>query len=183
MEYTYFIGILKQHQTRHVKALAFPQSCAPVQIPGLFGLLLPDIVELLENRIDQFCTGDQVLALFGLQPGSIALASDYPQQHDRIINAQHPRVHLCCSLAYLTSAEQQLMQIETWHGSQNIIIDFTTGAVMDGRQYLALVLNQPLPGIIYGTLDEEKLTATWAMFRQYQSAGLDAITPITALAA
>lgn len=170
MTYSRFIKVLRQYQTPHVKALAFPQSCAPSKIPNAFRLLLPDIIELLESHIDQFCAQDQVMALFGLQPGSVALTSSAPGLLNRISNAQYPDTHLCCSLAYLTLSKQQLKQIQSWHGSQNIIVDFTTGLVMDGPRYLSQVFAESPKGIVYGSLNPAKLAMVWAIVNRSKEA-------------
>jgi hypothetical protein len=165
MTYDHLIALLKQHQTLRIKAIAFPQSCTPNQIPDAFGQLLPDIIKLLEAHIEQFCGNEHVLVLFGLQPGSISFTSDYPVQLNRILDNQQPHIHLCCTLAYLTSPQHQLEQLQSWQGAQNIIIDFTTGTVMDGDRYFSQVFSEPLKGIVYGMLDNSKLASAWELVK------------------
>jgi hypothetical protein len=167
MTYDHFIDVLTGYQTSHVKALAFPNSCAPKRIPSAFALLLSDVVALLEQHSAQLCPTNQVIALFGLQPSSVALTSDYPLLLNRVLNKQHPNVHLCCSLAYLKTPKDQLSQIESWQGAQNLIIDFTTGIVMDGLCYLSQIFSEPKKGIVYGILNSVKLAKVWAIVNHH----------------
>jgi hypothetical protein len=162
MKYDHFINVLRKHQTPHIKAVAFPESCAPNKIPESFAALLPDIIELLETRIQQFCTKThQILVLFGLQLGSMTVNSNIPLSQGRIINDQQPTNHLCCSLSYLVVQKNELQHIQSWHGAQTIMVDFTTGLVMDAQQYVSLLFSEPSTGITYGKLNSGKLARAW----------------------
>jgi hypothetical protein len=164
MTYDHFIAALKQHQTAHVKALAFPESCAPQKIPDSFASLLPDVVELLEKHIQQFCKETQeILILFSLQPGSVTVNSDTPITLNRIINDQCPTNHLCCSLSYLIVPKTEFKRVTSWQGAQTIMVDFTTGVVMDGDRYLSLLFSAAPAGIAYGNLNSTKLAQAWAV--------------------
>jgi hypothetical protein len=162
MTYNHFICILKKHQTPRIKALALPKSCAPHKIPQSFASLLPDIIELLEKHIHYFCLdAHQILALFGLQPTSVTINTDMPINANRIINEQEPTNHLCCSLTYLVTSKLELEHIESWQDAQTIMIDFTSGLVMDGPRYMSMLFGGPLAGIAYGNLDHTKLAKIW----------------------
>lgn len=163
MDYSDFVNVLKQCQTPRIKVLSFPESCAPHKIPSGFLGLLPAVVQLLNSCLQMFCRdSQQVLALFGLQLGSVMINSDAPLQLQRVIDQKNPRQHLCCSLAFLTLSEREMQQTKNWQTAHTLMIDFTTGLVMDGDYYTALVMNEsPSEGVVYGTLDTHQLTDLW----------------------
>lgn len=175
MKYEHFIKTLKQCQTPRIRAVAFPKSCSPHKIPEVFAALIPHIIKLLEEHIAHFCqTNYQILVLFGLQPSSININTSVPITLNRIINRQQPTNHLCCSLTYLVVSKKEFENINSWQGAQAIIIDFTTGLVMDGKHYISLLFNEPSKGIIYGELNKNILTEVWAMAKtSYHVSNID----------
>lgn len=167
MRYESFIGLLKLCETKRVKSLSFPDSCSLNQIPEIFGLLIPDVVAILDQQVTQFCEQDEVIAIFGMQLCGGLLTSSFPEKTRRIIHSKVPEYHLCCTLDYLTVQPSHLVTIKDWSSFRSIIIDFTRGLVMDGARYLAeLFPNAPMPaGKLYGSLDPCKLAYVWEIIR------------------
>jgi hypothetical protein len=162
MTYEQFIGTLMQHETSHVKALSFPESCSPRRIPDNFLVLLPAIIKILDRQKSKLCQINQIVALFGLQAAPVAIKSSLPITSQRIIDARNPEQHLCCSLAYLITCTHTLSQIKSWEGAENIIVDFTSGEIMDGNYYLAKLANTPgKRSRLYGVLDSSRLDSVW----------------------
>lgn len=168
MQYNRFIKTLEHNQTSHIKVISFSKSCNPSSIPNVFGLLLPNIIEQLEKSINTLCNNDQVILLFGLQTVSVTFSSDCPRLLNRVINNHNPSAHLCCSLAYLVVPNNQVTNIKSWEGAKNIVIDFTTGTIMDAQHYLSMVLEQPISGVIYGVLDSAKLRNVWSIINRHK---------------
>src|SRR5690606_22045054 len=136
MHYKSFIGLVKLCETKRVKSLSFPDSCSLNQIPEVFGLLIPDIVALLDRQIAHFCVPGEVMTLFGMQLCSGFLTSPFPKKTRRVIHTKVPEYHLCCTLDYLKVKSRQLFTIKDWSSFQSIVVDFTRGLLMDGAQYL-----------------------------------------------
>lgn len=167
MRYESFTGLLKLCETKRVKSLSFPDSCSLNQIPEVFGLLIPDIVNLLDQQIAQFCAQNEVMALFGMQLCAGMLTSRFPEKTRRIIHRKVPDYHLCCTLDYLTVKPRHLFTIKDWSSFQSIVVDFTRGLLMDGAQYLAELFPDNLvpSGKIYGSLEPRKLAYVWEIVR------------------
>jgi hypothetical protein len=162
MIYEQFIGALREHETPHIKALSFPESCSPKKIPDAFLSLLPQIIKILEKQLTKLCKLNQVVALFGLQTAPIAIKSTLPVTSKRIINIKNTEHHLCCSLSYLITSAENFNHIKSWEGAENIIIDFTSGEIMDSDYYIAKLSNgAPKRNHLYGALDASHLDAAW----------------------
>jgi hypothetical protein len=163
MTYEQFIGTLRQHETLHVKALSFPESCSPRKIPEAFLSLLPKVIKILEKKAAKLCRfNNQVVALFGLQAAPIAIKSTLPITSQRIINTRNPEYHLCCSLSYLVTSVEGFQDIQSWEGAENIIIDFTSGEIMNGNYYIAkLSQGKPKKTHLYGSIEASHLDAVW----------------------
>lgn len=162
MKYQNFIAQLKQYETAHIKTVAFPGCCTMDEIPDVFASLLPEIIQNLENNLLSLCAQNQVLAVIGMQIGPPMLESIAPLELKRIYSKQNPSQHFCLVLQYLLLTPEQLEQdIESWYGSETLMIDFTTGKIMDAEYYLSLMLNKPVQGICYGQLSKDKLDDIW----------------------
>lgn len=163
MLYTGFINCLRKAETTRVKALSIPSSCALTQIPCAFQMLIPHIVKLIDQNIDQFCHVHQIVAWFGLQVTSGGIQSNLPQQLNRIHYPYYANVHFCCVLSYLTVDHDAFSAIDSWQNYQSLVIDFTTGDLMDNQHYIFQMLGQSSPGRIYGQLDQKLLKKAWTL--------------------
>lgn len=161
MEYQRFTKIVKQQNNNRVKALSIPSSCATTQIPTSFSTLLPDIINIMHDNIKTLCEETEVLALFGFQVTSIPLTSELPQKLNRSIDENNPDFHFCCNLSYLALKTKQLKSVKTWNNAKSIVVDFTTGTVMDATQYLHQILEKGPEGNILGHLDQTLLDFAW----------------------
>lgn len=163
MIYREFIDILGKTQTKQVKAIAFPSSCAITRIPRAFNILLPCIVQCIQAEINSFCSTNELIAIFGLQMSSGTVQTEMPKKLHRIYDKHHSNYHLCCVLSYLILPIENSTLPEDWQNSRSILIDFTSGEIMDGERYLSLVFNHPVNGKLYGTLPEKLLTKAWGL--------------------
>lgn len=162
MQYEHFIRVIESYQTQHVQAIAFPGSCAPEQVPSEFAVLFADIVIALEQKHHLLCQPDEVIAIFGIQAGPALLKSRLPLRLNRIICDGNPTYHLCLVLQYLITKPSQLRQLSSWQGSRNLVLDFTTGHIMDPAHYVALVQQQALQqGLMLGQMNQQRLTRVW----------------------
>ncbi len=166
MKYELFVDILKKHQTARVKALFFPGSCATERIPSLFAFLIPDIITILCNNINQLCKENEVIAVFGIQPGPPPIESAQPLLLQRVLNKAYPRNHLCLVIQYLITTVDQMPQLTEWNGAKSMIIDFTTGRLMNDDYYISTIEGKEHPkGIIFGAVDENKLDMIWDILK------------------
>ncbi|MBP6104766.1 MAG: hypothetical protein KA508_06910 [Gammaproteobacteria bacterium] len=141
MVYKDFIACVERHQTEKVRALYFESCCATTTIPDPILSSVPKLVQLLEKTEPPLCQKGQSIYLFGLQPCAMASHSDISRQH------------LCCVLKYLL-LDDGSHQPSDWSGEHNIVIDFSTGEVMDNQRYLSKVFDQKSAGISYGMLHD-----------------------------
>lgn len=139
MVYEDFIACVEQHQTNKVKALYFKSCCATTALPHPILASIPTLVQFLEKTEPSLCQKGQSLYLFGLQPCAMASPPDTAQPH------------LCCVLKYLL-LEEGKHKPSDWSEEHNLVIDFTTGEVMDSQHYLSRVFDQASQGISYGML-------------------------------
>jgi hypothetical protein len=169
MKYKHFINLLEQHQTKHIKMLAFPGCCTMDEIPDIFASLLSEIFQILEENLRLLCANNQVLAIIGMQKGPPMLESSVPVMANRVYSPDHPQQHFCLVLQYLLLTPEQIEQgVDSWYGSETLMIDFTTGKIMDAEYYLAALLNQTPKGVCYGQVAENKLAQVWQSFRLAQ---------------
>ena len=65
---------------------------------------------------------------------------------------------------------QPLFVIHTqWENTHSLIIDFTTGDMMDREYYLSILNNAPKAGILLGKMNEEALKIAWKIVQLRQS--------------
>ncbi len=131
-------------------------------IPNEFILLLPNIVEIVHSNKEKLCKKNEVIAIFGMQVSFMSITSDIPRITNRVINSNNPNCHLCCNLNYLVTDAQKQNKATSWEGAKTIMIDFTTGVVMDKIEYLKQIVNKNEScGRVYGYLDRIKLANIW----------------------
>ena len=162
MKYKDLIGTLTAYQTPSIRAIAFPKSCAPDRLPDAFLSLLAGVVKILDAHRDQLCdTAKEVVVLFSLQHLSLNLTSDAPNLLHRKIDINRPTEHFCCSLEYLVLPKHQLNHVSSWQGAKSVVIDFTTGMVMDNDYYCCKLFNTKPTGQVYGKLNYQTLRQAW----------------------
>lgn len=166
MQYNQFISVIEHYQTEHVKAISFPGSCAPEQVPSEFVVLFPDIISALEQQHHSLCQPDEVIAIFGIQAGPALLKSRLPLRLNRIICDGNPTYHFCLVLQYLIIKPCQLGQLSSWQSSRNLVLDFTTGQIMDPAYYVALIQQQVQHGLLLGQMNQQRLTSVWERLNQ-----------------
>lgn len=171
MKYEDLIRLMEKYQTVRVKSIYFQNSCATQRIPWSFSALIPNIIEIINSHIDLLCKENEIVAIFGLQPGPPALESDWPGLFNRTFDEKYPHDHFCLVLQYLMTTKANLPTLTTWSGSQNLMIDFTTGELMDEERYLAMLGHDyPIKGQLYGVLDHSDLIQAWSSFNKKSSA-------------
>lgn len=161
MEYQHLIENLELHQTERIKIASFPNSCATTNIPKTFTLLFPNIMQIINSNITKLCKKHEILAIFSLQHSFIPIISPLPKKIQRIMYPEHTDWHFCCNLNYLTLQHDQLKNVTSWENPKAIVIDFTSGLVVDPSQYLSQVLQQEANGVIYGCLNQQSLNQAW----------------------
>jgi hypothetical protein len=169
MEYQDFIKILEQGATKRIKPLSLPTSCSLSRIPEAFSRTFPSIISVLNDNLKKLCPNkNQVIAIYSLQPATLAIWSKTPCL-GRIIDPRNPQYHFTCVLSYMLAAKEKLKNITTWASEdiKNIAVDFTSGEIMDQNYYFRKA-NCPQfePGIIYGYFDPRELTIAWDIFNK-----------------
>lgn len=171
MNYKFFIEAIKQHETPRVIGISFNTACSTQRLPTAIAIILPDLIGILNKNINSFCEDNQLLAVFGLQFGPAMLESETPFQLNRVFSSENPNSHFCLILQVLAVNPEKLNAIKDWQGSQNIMIDFTTGIVMDCDNYFSLLEGEKNQGVIYGSINEKKLSQMWsALHTEYVDA-------------
>ena len=163
MTYDKFINLLKTYQTDLVRALTFSNSCAVTQIPNAFSLLIADLISFIHNHIEQFCEPDQMVGLFGMQVMTCSILSNLPKQLRRVGFPTHPQYHFCYTLNYLAFSKEKLETITDWHNYKSLVVDFTTGEIMDLTHYMYLLQFNDTPGTVYGNLNHQLLGDAWRL--------------------
>jgi len=157
MTYQSFINFLTSLETKNVKAIPFLNSCATTQIPNSFLVLFPEIIKFLHKHLNEFCHENEIIGIFGLQITAHNLKSNLPKQLNRIAYLHSPSEHFCCNLNFLVSNQKTIKAINNWHGYKSLIIDFTTGEIMNPEQYIYLLAFTDKAGKIYGKLSQKSL--------------------------
>jgi len=169
MEYDYFIGMIKHYETSRVKAFRGQAQSASHAIPNAFGLLLDEVVQILHRNLPSLCQQQEGLVIFGLQSAGSTIKSNKPFINNRILDHGHPDNHFCCTLEFSIVPRTLLKQDVDWEETQSVIIDFTTGIVMDKEQYLAQLQQAPNAveqGKILGHLNKDILDIAWGIVRR-----------------
>lgn len=161
MEYKSFTKIIKRGGCKEIDALSIPESCSMTRIPDEFGLLLPNVLKILHDNLYDLCDKEEEINIIGMQVSFTPIISDLPRILDRVVDPKHHDWHFCCSLNYLVVRKVGDQKVKSWENAKSVIIDFTTGVVMDPNKYLSFVLNQEKGGTIYGYLDSSLLNKIW----------------------
>jgi hypothetical protein len=170
MDYKTFYEAITQNETARVKAAYFPASCAVERIPEVFTLTFPSIIEVINNNLGLLCKSeDQIIALYGLQPASGAICSDFSIKYNRIIDPTKPELHFCCTLDYLLVQASELNKLATWKGGKSLAVNFTTGEIMNAGYFLHRLGLLPTPtGVLYGNIDQKILAKVWQQLKEFQ---------------
>lgn len=164
MVYQDFIKKVDQQKSRTVKALSLENSCSTNKIPAIVLSLIPNLIQLLENH-SSFSHPKQNLMLCGLQPVAVSIQSIFPLLSKRIWDLCHPNMHFCCVLHYLFIPKKiRTLEMTENYQCQTLIIDFTTGLLMDNQCYLSKALGLlPTNGTVYGCLNQDDLNDAWTV--------------------
>jgi len=163
-QYDQFIQILKAYENAQMKVHAMPQSSYMESFPSLFLLLLPEAWRIIHQTLPHLYGSQEQIILFGFQQAPMGYFSDFPLKTGRIYQTHEPRQHLCYTLSYVTQERETIPLQTDWSKSKSLVIDFTTGAVMNANQYLSLLLEKELGGVIYGHLAFPLLQLAWESF-------------------
>ena len=152
MEQDTFYETLTGSQTERTKVLLLLSSRAAAGIPKVFTSTFPSIIANLTANLDKICRGAinhaPTITLFDLQVPVVAIWSELPQKLHRVIDARNPGQHFCRILRYY----------------RNLVIDFTTGEIMDDNQYLRRLNLTKKPGMVLGLIDPVALSNAWQLF-------------------
>lgn len=158
----HFFMTMQSCETGSVVAINVPESCHMTQIPSEFRFLFPDLIKIINDNKKRICNKGEVIAVFGLQVSFMPIVSDIPIITNRVISDEKAQYHFCCNLNYLTVKPSECNKIISWDGAQTIIVDFTTGAVLNSIEYLNRVFNKAnTAGTVYGYLSPVLLDNIW----------------------
>lgn len=164
MEYNYFIGMIRQYETARILAYRGQHYRVTNDIPEAFGLLIPEIINILEKNLDKLCKPDENIVVMGLQPAGQMIESSKPITLKRYLGKESSPQHLCCTLDYMVVKSNDSLQTE-WGHTESIVIDFTAGALMNDKAYLSQLNVQKIPGEIYGSISSDSLSIAWKAAR------------------
>lgn len=163
MKHEYLIGKIKQYQTPRIRAYEGGVNSKPEQVPAAFALLIPEIFAILSVNLDNICEPSEGLVIFGLQPASTMLTSNAPMELKRSIPSLQPDYHFCCTLDYFIVPLGELDKTHHWQKTHSIIIDFTSGKLMDSDRFLAQHCIEPITGKEFGEISQEALDIVWTI--------------------
>lgn len=161
--------MVKHHETRRIRAFRGEQQGSPEHIPSAFALLMPEVISALNDNLEDICTQDEALVIFGLQPASAMIASNLPLEKNRSIDGLQPDYHFCCTLDFFKVSLEECNNIESWTSTDSVIVDFSAGEVMDSDRFLAKLHGLPQAGTIYGNISAEALEIAWKIVRIKQA--------------
>lgn len=169
MNYDYFIGMVKHHETNRIRAYRGTQQTSPEHVPAAFALLMPEIISIINFNFSEICKPEESIVIFGLQPASAMIASNQPLELGRSIEGLQPDYHFCCTLDFFRTTTIEPHQNEEWVNTDSIIVDFTTGQMMDSDRFLAKLHFLPKQGKFYGRISKEALNIAWTIIRIKQA--------------
>ncbi|MBS0359290.1 MAG: hypothetical protein JSS53_08485, partial [Proteobacteria bacterium] len=130
-----------------------------------FGLILNEVISILNNNLKYLCQEDEGIVIVGLQPAGCMIRSQKPEMLKRYIDQELRDTHLCCTLEYLIRPIHQLNDVLHWNHTQSVIVDFTSGLVMDNEQYLAQLNLGKKVGMTFGRINSDILRTTWQIIK------------------
>lgn len=169
MNYSYFIAMVKHHETQHIRAYTGEQKTNPEHVPAAFALLMPEIISIFNDNFNDVCELGQGMVIFGLQPASAMIASNKPLEQERFIDGLQPDYHFCCTLDFFKVPMDQLDGSEAWSCTDSVVIDFTSGELMDSDRFLSKLHFLPEQGKLYGRINKEALNIAWTITKIKQS--------------
>jgi hypothetical protein len=161
MDYHYFINRIKHHETDRIRAFRGARRTKPEQIPDAFALLMPEIIKILQLNISRICPTGMGMVIFGLQPAGGMSVSNRPQLLNRRVKGQSNKSHFCCTLDYVLSPMEKIGVSEGWDHTHSIVIDFTSGEIMDCDRYHSQLFNKPETGVLFGRINNYTLNIVW----------------------
>jgi hypothetical protein len=169
MRYDYFIGMVKHHETKHIRAYTGEQQTNPEHVPTAFALLMPEIISILNENFDDVCGLGHGIVIFGLQPASAMIASNIPLEQERFVDGLQPDYHFCCTLDFFKVPMSDINDSEDWNYTDSIVVDFTSGELMDSDRFLSKLHFLPEQGKLYGRINKEALNIAWTITRIKQA--------------
>lgn len=161
MKYDYLIGMVKQHETSRIRAFNGPQQTNLESVPDAFALLIPEIIRILNRNLNEICDPDQKVVIFGLQPASGMITSSQPFEKARFIKGLWLDYHFCCTLDFFKVKISEGYEAHNWHCTDSVIIDFTSGEIMDSDRFLAKLEGISDKNKLYGHIKEDLLNMAW----------------------
>lgn len=169
MRYGYFTEVIKNLETRRIRAFIGPQQSSPEHISSAFMVLMPEIFSILNENLDKICPDDQCIVIFGLQPASGMIQSSLPQEQNRFVKGLPPDYHLCCTLDFFKIQMDDMLNakncVENWTCTDSVIIDFTEGSVMDLDRFLSKINKLSEHGLLYGLITSANLQVAWSIYK------------------
>ncbi len=170
MRYDYFIGMVRNHETSRIRSFSGSQQTNPEHIPAAFALLMPEVIAILKENFNEVCEADQGIVIFGLQPASGMIASNRPLELERFVDGLQLDYHFCCTLDFFKVPMSQIDKADDhWHCTDSVVIDFTSGEVMDSDRFLSKLHALPEAGKLYGCIKEDALEIIWTITKIKQA--------------
>jgi hypothetical protein len=136
------------------------------RIPESFACTFPSIVSVINSNLKAICDNRwQTIALYTLEPAGLAIVNREPNPN-RIVDPKNREHHFCCFLKYMLLDKKRLKTVTKPNEGKIIVVDFTTGLIMNIDQYFYILKIGKNPGAIYGGINEAQLTAAWEHFNK-----------------
>jgi hypothetical protein len=78
-------------------------------------------------------------------------------------------MHFCCVLQYFLTPKPFFQHDFNNKKTQSLIIDFTTGLIMDNQLYFSKLFSLPEQGLVYGNLNQATLKTVWLKFSKNET--------------
>jgi hypothetical protein len=161
MPYSLFVKTIQQHQTDDIKVFLGRKASALERVPLSFIKLLGHVLPLMQANINQLRPNlHDLIVIFGLQPAAVMISTMTTG------NEAKQNTHFCCTLDYMCCPHDQSTELTRLSSLQykthTLMIDFTTGEIMDEDRYLAKICSEnETNGYSYGYIPEDFSRAAW----------------------
>jgi hypothetical protein len=125
-------------------------NSAMSEIPASFIQTLPEILKLMSRSLDLLCQDkNKGILIVGIRP-CVSMIEE------------NDRSHFCCSLEFEIHPLKELHQIDKRTHTFSVIINFSTGEIMNNDMYVNKLFIEYLKNaVIYGNIDSQTLSQCW----------------------
>jgi len=140
----------KNNISRKITVYKGKMNTSISNIPSSFINVMSEILTILSKSFNLICVEkNKGILIVGLKP-CVSMIEKNSEQH------------FCCSLEYEVHPLNKLHQIDKRTHSKSVIINFTTGEIMNENMYVNQLFKDYLKNaLVYGSIESQKLALCW----------------------